>query len=258
LVTRPETDRAFLQGDAYADSTKLNSRASLYDHRIPAGSLHDWVLGLTDWPEGARVLDVGCGPGSYLAALGATARGLRTTGVDLSPGMATEAAAHAPVLVADAAQLPFPDDGFERVLAPHMLYHCPDTSAAVVELRRVLRPRGVLIAVTNDPSHLAELDAIHAAAIGRTPASVSDRFSLDNGGPVVEAVFDDVRLARFDGELVVRDAGPLIRYLASMMTWTVDDAKDEALADIERTLTTIIQRDGAFRARTRAGAFICR
>jgi hypothetical protein len=31
LVIRPETDRAFLQGDAYADSAKLNSRASLYE-----------------------------------------------------------------------------------------------------------------------------------------------------------------------------------------------------------------------------------
>jgi hypothetical protein len=86
---------------------------------------------------------------------------------------------------------------------------------------------------------------------------VSGRFSIENGGPVLEAVFDDVRLERFDGEVVVPDPGPLIRYLASMMSWTADDSKDEALDEIERQLAATIERDGAFRARTRVGAFIC-
>src|SRR5881628_1107232 len=122
MVSIPGTDRAFLQEDAYADSSKLSSRSSLYQYRTPEGSLYDWVLRLTDWPAGARLLDVGCGPGGYLGALSG---GVRAVGIDLSPGMAAEAAVHAPTLVGDAACLPFANDAFDRVLAPHMLYHCP-------------------------------------------------------------------------------------------------------------------------------------
>jgi SAM-dependent methyltransferase len=173
--------------------------------------------------------------------------------------MAAEAAAHAPALVGDAAALPFPDATFDRVLAPHMLYHCPDIAAAVAELRRVLRPGGVLIAITNDPEHLAELREVHtAAAGGREPDVVSARFSLANGGDFLERSFDEVVLERFDGELVVPEVGPLVRYVASMMSWYGDDAMDHTLIDIERRLAAIIERDGAFRARTRAGAFLCR
>jgi SAM-dependent methyltransferase len=253
-VTEHGTDRAFLQQDAYADSSKLHSRSSLYEYRIPPGSFYEWVLARTDWPAGARVLDVGCGPGGYLAALD---RGLRAVGVDLSPGMAREATAHAPALVGDAASLPFADATFDRVLAPHMLYHCPDIDAAVADLRRVLRPGGVLVAITNDPLHLIELEDLETEVAGARPASVSERFSTDNGAGFLERAFDDVRLERFDGEVVVPEPGPLVRYLASKMSWHGNDAKDATLAEIERRLAAIIARDGAFRARTRAGAFLC-
>jgi SAM-dependent methyltransferase len=252
---RHDTDRTFLQTDAYADSTKLNSRSSLYEFRRPPGSFYDWALARTSWPDAARVLDVGCGPGGYLAALPAS---VRAVGLDLSPGMAAEAAAHAPALVGDAAQLPFADATFDRLLAPHMLYHCPDIPAAVAELRRVLRPGGVLIAITNDPEHLAELREVHiAAAGGRAPSIVSDRFNLANGGAFLEATFDEVVLERFDGELVVPEVGPLVRYVASMMSWYGDGTVEETLADIERRLQAVIDRDGAFHARTMAGAFLC-
>ena len=46
------TDRSFLQQQAYADSTKLRARASIYAYRDPPGPIGPWVLGLVDWPEG--------------------------------------------------------------------------------------------------------------------------------------------------------------------------------------------------------------
>ena len=52
---------------------------------------------------------------------------------------------------ADVAALPLRDGSFDVVLAAHMLYHVPDRRAAVSELRRVLVPAGVCIAVTNGP-----------------------------------------------------------------------------------------------------------
>ena len=133
-MSRPETDRTFLQEDAYADSSKLSSRSSLYEFRRPAGSFYDWAPANTDWPSGARaVLDVGCGPGGYLAALDA---GRASSVRPLARHGSRSCRARGPTLVGDAAALPFADGTFDRVLAPHMLYHCPDIDAAVAELRR--------------------------------------------------------------------------------------------------------------------------
>src|SRR5262245_30524774 len=145
-VEQAATNRAFLREKAYADSKKLRARVSIYAYRDRPDNFWHWVLGLVDWPDLAGALDVGCGPGTYLSLLREEHPLVRAVGVDLSPGMAKEASRHAPVLVGDAARLPIPADAFDRVLAPHMLYHCPDIPAAIAELRRVLRPRGVLVA----------------------------------------------------------------------------------------------------------------
>ena len=79
-------------------------------------------------------------------------------GADLSPGMLHSArplAGSDPLLVADAQALPFPCDAFDVTLAMHMLYHVPDRALAIAELRRVLRPDGVALVVTNSQRHFA-------------------------------------------------------------------------------------------------------
>ena len=47
-----------------------------------------------------------------------------------------------------------------------MLYHVPDIALAAAEARRVLRPGGVFVAVTNGRAHLAELRTLVEAAVG--------------------------------------------------------------------------------------------
>ncbi|MEY2421678.1 MAG: hypothetical protein QOI95_1745 [Acidimicrobiaceae bacterium] len=251
------TDQAFLRTDAYVDSAKLKARASIYDYRTPAGSLMEWVLDTVDWPLGTRALEVGCGPGFYLEAL-RRRDGVQAFGIDLSGGMAAEASRFASTVVADAARVPFPGSSFDRVLAPHMLYHCPDIVAAVTELRRVLRPGGVLIAVTNSADHLRELDAIHERVATSAPSKVSGRFKVENGAPLLATAFDDVQLVRFDGELRVPKVEPVANYLASMMSWHGDPDAETTMAKIGHEVARVIERDGVFRVRTSVGVFVCR
>jgi SAM-dependent methyltransferase len=60
-------------------------------------------------------------------------------------------------IVGDVQELPFRDGVFDCALAAWMLYHVPDLDQALRELRRVLRPDGRLVAVTNSERSLAEL-----------------------------------------------------------------------------------------------------
>jgi SAM-dependent methyltransferase len=94
---------------------------------------------------GASTLEIGCGEGRISRDL--TDLGHRVTATDISPSLlaAAEAARSADrFLVADAADLPFGDGEFDRVVAYNVLMDVPDMPAAVAEAGRVLAPGGVL------------------------------------------------------------------------------------------------------------------
>jgi SAM-dependent methyltransferase len=93
------------------------------------------------------VLDVGCGPAGHVGRFVADL-GPRVAGVDLSPRSA--ALAHRlvpslPFVAADMLALPFAAGACAGVVAFYSLIYAADPSAALVELRRVLRPGGALL-----------------------------------------------------------------------------------------------------------------
>ena len=67
------------------------ARTGLYRYQRDPVDIRRWVLDQVAWPPGARVLDVGCGPGRYLAKLAELVPDARRIGMDLSAGMAAEA-----------------------------------------------------------------------------------------------------------------------------------------------------------------------
>ncbi len=91
-----------------------------------------------------RALDLGCGTGLNLDHL---ARYAVPTGTDFSE----EALAfcrergHTSLAKADAAELPFPSNYFDIITALDVIEHLDDDHAALMELKRVLRPGGLLI-----------------------------------------------------------------------------------------------------------------
>jgi SAM-dependent methyltransferase len=263
-VSAPGTDRTVLRTAAYADAGKLDDRRSIYAFRWPKFDLVESVLDQLSVPRGGRVLDVGCGPGTYSAALRARDASLRVTGVDLSVGMLAAARGAGVMGVAcDAVRLPYGVSTFDAVMANHMLYHVERIADAVAEFRRVLHPGGVLLAVTNAQQHFAEFDALLAEVSGRDGWwRPSHRFVLDNGRPYLEAAFDAVDTVRFDGELRVPDVEPVMRFARSMRDLSgegYDDvAWDALMRDFERAVTQVIASEGEFRTRTDTGVFICR
>ena len=99
---------------------------------------------------GARVLDVGCGPGRDAAWL--VERGYDAGGVDLSLGMLREGRARGvtvPLFQADMRHLPFRKGSFQGLWVCASLLHIPKQQAGevLVELGRIVYPGHIYLAV---------------------------------------------------------------------------------------------------------------
>ncbi|QZA32815.1 methyltransferase domain-containing protein [Hydrogenibacillus sp. N12] len=103
------------------------------------------------------VADVGCGPGFFTLPAARRTRGT-VYGIDIAPEMLEHLAENArsagasnvrPVL-SPAAPIPLPDHAVDRAIAAFVLHEVPDLSAALAEIRRLLRPGGRLLVVEWD------------------------------------------------------------------------------------------------------------
>ena len=100
---------------------------------------------------GLNVLDAGCGTGDFLHLLAPIVSPGTAVGVDLSETMITEARQrlaenidNLSFRVGSVLDLPFPPGSFDRVLATQLLLHVPDVAKALVEIKRVLAPSGLI------------------------------------------------------------------------------------------------------------------
>lgn len=139
--------------DALAESYAENIAES------PTRTHLDWpaVRSLLPDPTGRRVLDAGCGPGTYAGWL--AERGADVVGVDVSEAMIALADAEfgdvATFRRADLeASLEFADDGsFDAVVCQFAFSHLREVDTALSEFARVLRDDGALVLSTHHPFH---------------------------------------------------------------------------------------------------------
>lgn len=118
----------------------------------PGGfSLTKEVLSTIDLVKGAKILEIGCGTGQTAEYM-ASSFDCTVTAIDNHPVMLEKAAArlkkqNAEVKYGDAAQLPFPDQTFDFVLAESVISFTSSVDQALREIARVLKKDGVMAAV---------------------------------------------------------------------------------------------------------------
>ena len=144
---------------------------------------------------GDRVLDLACGTGLNFAHLRALVgeRG-QVVGVDLAPRMLQVAHrlsgerrwTNVEAREADAAQLPFPAESFDKVLCSFALNIIPDYRQAVREVWRVLVPGGRFVSLEMRSGFHSMPHVWRVCAVDTTHDVL--------GG--LREVFDDVRVTR--------------------------------------------------------------
>ena len=275
------TDPTYVATACYPDSTNLQNRANLYHYQQPPLDLVGWALDHLNWRGNERVVDVGCGPGKYLHRL-ARFPALRLIGFDISHGMLHDlihewnanqgqdvVRGMPDVAVADAQQLPLPDACCDVVLAMHMLYHVPDITQALREIRRVLHVGGTLLVIANRADHLREINEVGAAAVTKVAAapaelfsSVAKRFGLENGEMLLREVFANVERHEVERLLAIPHAAPVLTYVASTRSVTEKLLPegiiwDDVMSELQRLVTAAIKEQGSFQVTSATGLFIC-
>ena len=102
-------------------------------------------------PRPLMILDAGCGTGGILAELGELGIVTALDPVHEAAGFCAGRGVER-LVQGSVVQLPFPDGTFDLVTSLDVIEHVEDDGAALEEMRRVLKPGGLLLLTV--PAHM--------------------------------------------------------------------------------------------------------
>jgi ubiquinone/menaquinone biosynthesis C-methylase UbiE len=197
----------------YANETGLSARIAAQQN---AGGTDPWDVAFVAVAEAEprTVLEVGPGRGDFAERLqreldvDLIAVDQSRQMVELTRQRGVEA------IVGDVQELPFRDRVFDCAIAAWMLYHVPDLSRGLRELRRVLRPGGRLVAITNSSRTMPELWDLLSEASSR-----ADGFSAESGEGALLRFFTVVERRDVHGQVTFVDRAAAHRYVSASPRW---------------------------------------
>ena len=220
-MTQPEPptpDYPLSYGDAFAQLQPLHSAEANAAYLLPL------------LRPGLRLLDFGCGSGDISVGLARAVAPGEMHGVDLQEAQIELARSlavstgtdNATFHVGDVTALPFPDGFFDVAHCHTVLMYVPDTQAALAEVKRVLKPGGLIAC----REMICESSFVHPdMGIMKTAwNALEDLLSFDDGHPqmgkemkthIMEAGFTNIRVSASFDTLSAPPEVALIHYLAT-------------------------------------------
>lgn len=246
----------------YKSAANLNTRISIHNkYSVNKQGFGNWIVENYDIEDGMRVLELGCGNGNVWKNhenLFAKCKEVFLT--DFSEGMLSSARENLGELpgvtyrVADIQEIPFENHCFDMVIANMMLYHVPDLTKGLSEVRRVLKPGCRFYCATTGENTIMKFVTDKLKPYG-VNYHVDNTFSLQNGTPKLSRYFSDIKTLLYEDSLEVTNLDDLLDYMFSGIHFQKACTLDRA------AIKNILEKEmvnGVFKIPKEAGMFVCK
>lgn len=209
--------------EQYMDSNNLKVRIQLHEkYSTNPQGWFPWLYSQINFNGVYRLLEIGCGNGQLWEKNTLNLRNREFFLSDSSEGMVKEVrdkyGSQFNCIVVDCEQIPFKDNYFDCIIANHVLFYLNDLDQGLREIRRVLRPNGILYCSTYGQNHMKEINEIVKEFDDRIVLSSNNlnlKFGLENGKEILNQYFNLVQLNVYKDSLLIDEAQPLIDYIMS-------------------------------------------
>lgn len=217
---------------------------------------------------GARVCELGFGPGWLLKEMLAEFPEVRLFGLDMSRPAVTGArrqfGGQVEVMLGDMERLPLADGALDAITTNWTLYFMRDIDASLSAMRRCIRQGGRFVAATVAPDHMLEFDKLAGEAVRRAlgrerEPDIAYRFDTETGMAPMRRAFGELELREYSGEMVLPDVE------TAMVLWpgygpqlTKPEEDAAARTEFERLIAAEIARDDSWRIRRHDGVFVAK
>lgn len=208
--------------EQYGTSQNLDIRIAIHQkYSVNKQGFGNWIFQQYELFEGYKILELGCGNGSMWSKnIKRLPNDCKLTLSDFSENMLSTAKKNVPAEsgvsfeIIDIQNIPYEDNSFDIVIANMMLYHVPNLSKALSEVRRILKPQGKFYCATYGENGIMEyLENLFADIID---AEKKDKvFTLQNGGEILSKYFSSVERRICEDALEVTDVNDLADYIYS-------------------------------------------
>lgn len=254
--------------EQYKDGANINIRIGLHKKYAKSPiSWFQWLFGLMEPLGGKDILELGCGNGElWLTNRNKIPENTSICLSDVSKGMIRDVEENLKQVsgnfsfeVFDCRQIPKPSEGFDLVVANHVLFYLSNLDGAFRQIQRVLKPGGTFCCSTYGAGHMKEISQLvkeFDSRITLSEVNLYDVFGLENGAEQLAPYFRSVEKKEFKDHLEVRDAGALMEYILSCHGNQQEYLSDR-FGEFREFLERKMEKKGYIHITKQAGAFLC-
>lgn len=219
--------------EQYRDEGNLNRRIDIHDYSTAKMGFYPWMLEKLHLKSGMKILEIGCGNAAFWKTIAPSLpEKLEIHLTDYSEGMLESAEKTAKEIQEtfpekklnfvfskkDAEAFSYPDTGFDRIMANHMLYHMKKESRPSLyrTIRGLLNRNGVFSCSLIGREHNRELHQLLKRFYPQI-AIPSESFDilLESAEEELQQYFSGIEWWEQDNDLLVPDSELVYNYVAS-------------------------------------------
>ena len=221
------TDLESILKKQYKDASNIMVRINLHKkYSVNQKGWFPWIFEQLDIKPKHTVLELGCGAGDiWVENADKLPEEVSVMVTDISDGMLRDARREIgredhtfTYEICECENIPFDNHTFDIVIANHVLFYCEDIARACLEIKRVLKPGGILIAGTYGRQHMKEISNLVSEFDERivlAAENLYERFGKENGAKILNTAFSQVEWRQYEDSIEICDAEPLISYVLS-------------------------------------------